>query len=90
MPTTALATVYIDRRPGDTVRLSFGEYHRIDSVSNGGVFTLFISGPYQGTWGFLVDGIKVPWKKYSATPESCVEPYAQVRKQLARCAAIVP
>lgn len=52
------------RRPGDTAALRFGEYHRIDQVSAGGVFTLFISGPYQGTWGFLVNGRKIPWRKY--------------------------
>ncbi|MBP5969417.1 hypothetical protein [Pseudomonas iridis] len=59
------ATEYIDRRPGDTASLSYGEYHRIDSVVDGGAFTLFISGPYQGTWGFLVSGVKVPWRTYT-------------------------
>lgn len=58
------ATEYITRNPGDTAQLRFGEYHRIDEVSDGGVYTLFISGPYQGTWGFLVNGIKVPWRTY--------------------------
>lgn len=58
------ATEYIDRNPGDTATLNFGEYHRIDSVSEGGVYTLFITGKYQGTWGFLVNGIKVQWRIY--------------------------
>ncbi|RMV72186.1 hypothetical protein ALP05_03992 [Pseudomonas caricapapayae] len=61
----ALATEYITRRPGDTAQLSFGEYHRIDEVSEDGVYTLFISGPYQGTWGFLVNGAKVAWRDYT-------------------------
>lgn len=52
------------RRAGDTATLKFGEYHRIVAVSPGGVLTLFITGPYQGTWGFLVDGKKVPWREY--------------------------
>jgi hypothetical protein len=52
------------RRPGDTARLRFGEYHRITYVPPDGVWTLFISGPYQGTWGFLVDGLKVQWRTY--------------------------
>lgn len=52
------------RREGDTAKLLFGEYHRIINVSPGGVYTLFITGPYRGTWGFLVDGVKVQWRKY--------------------------
>ena len=65
VPASAQATEYIDRRPGDTASLRYGEYHRIDSVAEGGAFTLFISGPYQGTWGFLVRGAKVPWRTYT-------------------------
>lgn len=52
------------RKAGDTARLNFGEYHRIFTVSPGGVWTLFITGKYRGTWGFLVDGAKVQWRKY--------------------------
>ncbi|MDG9928304.1 MULTISPECIES: hypothetical protein [unclassified Pseudomonas] len=52
------------RRPGDTATLAFGEYHHISRVSDGGVFTLFITGRKQGSWGFLVDGVKVPWRQY--------------------------
>lgn len=57
-------TQRIDRIPGDTARLNFGEYHRITEVSTGGVWTLFISGKKRGTWGFNVDGNKVPWREY--------------------------
>lgn len=57
------------RSEGDTVELNFGEYHRIVEVSEGGVWTLFITKQYQGTWGFLVDGQKVPYRKYLATPK---------------------
>jgi hypothetical protein len=52
------------RCPGDTATLNFGEYHRITGVSPGGVWTLFITGKYRGTWGFLKDGHKVPWREY--------------------------
>lgn len=52
------------RERGYTGRLLFGEYHRIREVSDGGVWTLFFTWPKQGTWGFLVDGVKVPWRKY--------------------------
>lgn len=52
------------RQAGATARLDFEGYHHISKVSPGGVFTLFITGPKQGTWGFLVDGVKVPWRKY--------------------------
>jgi len=49
---------------GDTARLNFGEYHRIVDVCEEGAYTLFITGKYQGTWGFLVNGAKVHYKKY--------------------------
>ncbi|MEE4332257.1 hypothetical protein V2J70_02050 [Pseudomonas alliivorans] len=59
------ATEYIDRRPGDTARLNHGEYHRIDEVSPGGVYTLFITSRWKGDWGFLVNGVKVAWREYT-------------------------
>lgn len=54
----------ITRLEGDTAQLNFGEYHRINYVSAEGVYTLFISGKKRGTWGFNVDGKKVPWREY--------------------------
>jgi hypothetical protein len=60
---------YRARLQGDTAPLKFGEYHRITEVAPEGAVTLFISGPYQGTWGFLVDGVKVHWKKYLGLAE---------------------
>lgn len=58
------ARVVYWRQRGYTGRLLFGEYHRISYVPPDGVWTLFITWPKQGTWGFLVDGVKVPWRKY--------------------------
>jgi hypothetical protein len=52
------------RNTGDTAALKFGEYHRITEVSPGGVWTLFVTGKYRGTWGFMVDGAKVQWRRY--------------------------
>jgi len=52
------------RYPGDTARLSFGEYHKIIDVSEGGVWSMFIMRGYQSDWGFLVDGEKIPHKQY--------------------------
>lgn len=57
---TYLAT----RGAGDTATLSINDYHSIETISPEGVWTLFITWKYQGTWGFLVDGKKVPYKKY--------------------------
>ncbi len=54
----------LQRREGYTGRLLFGEFHRIDRVSDGGVWTLFFTWRYRGTWGFLVDGNKIPWREY--------------------------
>lgn len=49
---------------GDTHALRYREYHRITNVSPGGVWTLFITGPKRGSWGFLVDGVHIPWREY--------------------------
>jgi hypothetical protein len=52
------------RNPGDTAALSAGEFHRIDSVSAGGVWTLFITWAAEASWGFLVDGKWVDRRDY--------------------------
>lgn len=49
---------------GDTNTLGMNEYHRINTVSPGGVWTLFFTWGKQGTWGFNVAGKKVPWREY--------------------------
>ena len=54
----------ISRYTGCTAKLTFGEYHKIKSVFPEGATTLFISGRYQGTWGFMVNGFKVKWRTY--------------------------
>lgn len=59
------------RAPGDTAAIRFGEFHHIDRVSADGAWTLFITWSYGGSWGFLVDGFKVPWREYlQRNPES--------------------
>ncbi len=52
------------RVSGYTGRVLFGQYHRISEVPPNGVWTLFITGKKRGTWGFLVNGQKVPWRTY--------------------------
>lgn len=57
------------RNEGETAQLKFGkDYHRIQMVckrpEDEGVWTMFITGKYRGTWGFDVDGIKVPFREY--------------------------
>lgn len=52
------------RTAGDTVRLNFGEYHRITRVSNGGVYTIFVTGKYRGVWSFLVNGVEQKYYDY--------------------------
>lgn len=54
----------IHRAAGTTAMLRFGEFHRITEISPGGVWTLFVTWRYRGTWGFLVNGKKVPWREY--------------------------
>lgn len=57
-----------ERRPGDSARLGYDEYHRITEVAPGGALTLFAFGDYQGVWGFYVDGSKVPYREYKKDP----------------------
>lgn len=52
------------RQPGSTARIRFGDYHHIEQVTAGGVWTLFITFEYCGDWGFLVDGEKVAHREY--------------------------
>jgi len=55
---------FFRRERGDTATLKFNEYHTVMEVSRGGVWTLFLTWKYQGTWGFWVDGKKVPYREY--------------------------
>lgn len=64
-----LGLVMRGRDAGQTNRIGFGQFHRIAAVTDGGAYTLFISGEHRGTWGFLVDGVKVPWRKYLGIEE---------------------
>lgn len=58
------AVVERKRIEGDTARILHGQYHAIDEVSEGGVWTIFFTWRYKGTWGFLVNGTKVPHREY--------------------------
>lgn len=52
-------------REGDSARLGFEQYHRITGMlAPGAALTFFVIGRYRGTWGFLVDGVKVAWHVY--------------------------
>jgi hypothetical protein len=54
------------RQPGTSTVLKFGQFHRIERVARDGAWTLFITGKYRGTWGFLVEDSKVPYREYLA------------------------
>ncbi|WP_117182383.1 hypothetical protein [Pseudomonas amygdali] len=64
--TEGQVTERIERRAGTSATLRPGEYHRIDQVSAGGAYTLFITHPKSCEWGFRVSGVKVPWDEYTA------------------------
>lgn len=55
--------VYIS---GSTRGAKAETFHRISEVSEGGVWTIFIMTKKCNSWGFLVNGKKVPWRKYAA------------------------
>lgn len=52
------------RKRGYTGQVLFNQFHRIAEVPPEGAYTLWFTWKYQGTWGFLVDGAKVPWREY--------------------------
>jgi hypothetical protein len=52
------------REAGYTGQIRHDQYHRIAEVCPEGVWTLFITGPKRGAWGFKVDGVLVPWREY--------------------------
>lgn len=64
-PGTEVRTVHTRKR-GYTGRILFGEYHHISTVSICGVWTMFFTWDYRGTWGFWRDGAKVPYREYLA------------------------
>lgn len=53
------------RGRGYTGEIAFNEYHRITEVHPDGAWTLFITWKKQGSWGFDVDGVQVPWREYT-------------------------
>ena len=57
-----------ERKSGQTATLDYNEYHRIVNLPKEGVWTLFITYKYRGTWGFKVDGKKVPYYEYIKEP----------------------
>lgn len=67
MPDGGTRTQFLNK--GDTYKRTTKDYHRISDVSPGGVFTLFICGRKQQSWGFLVDDKHIPWREYLNDPE---------------------
>lgn len=54
----------VRRSAGDTAGKLCSDSHMITAVSPGGVWTLFIVGPYRQKWGFHTPTGKVPYDKY--------------------------
>lgn len=40
------------------------QYHRIEKISEGGVWTLFFMEKKSGEWGFLQNGKHIHWREY--------------------------
>lgn len=54
----------ITRRPGSVSVLSATDAHRIVEVSDGGVWTLVLSGPRVRRWGYTTATGWVAWRDY--------------------------
>lgn len=52
------------RMKGDSASMRRNEWHRISEVSEGGVWTLFVTFGKPGGWGFRVAGEEIPHQKY--------------------------
>ena len=50
--------------PGTILFRRASSWHRLTLPEKTPTWTLFISGPYQHTWGFNVNGKKVPHREY--------------------------
>lgn len=57
------------RSAGDVVGLEASTFHSIEQVSPGGVWTLFITGEWQQSWGFQTSAGFVGWRDYLGIPE---------------------
>ena len=77
----------IRRAAGDTAPLGFGEFHCITELPAGGVWTMFITGRYRGTWGFMVDGAKVPYRDYLGLPAKAAR--REISLEAARRASLI-
>jgi hypothetical protein len=59
----------IHRAAGTTAGKRSNDAHHISAVAPGGVWTLFIVGPYRQKWGFHTPTGKVPYDQYDARDE---------------------
>lgn len=57
------------RGVGATVGKRANDSHHIAAVSPGGVWTLFIVGPYRQKWGFHTPTGRIPYDQYDARDE---------------------
>jgi len=60
------------RGPGSVLFRRAGSWHKLVLPGEMGqrcapCTTLFITGPYVQSWGFNVNGVKVPWREYKQT-----------------------
>jgi hypothetical protein len=54
------------RGPGAIVFRRAGDFHRLVLPKGTAAKSIWIIGPKSQHWGFLVDGVKVPWREYLA------------------------
>lgn len=52
------------REAGDTAKLDADGFHHVSKVSDGGVYTLFISWRWRHVWGFKTPDGFVAWRDY--------------------------
>lgn len=55
---------------GDTYQITPADFHRIRTVPDEGVWTLFITWGYSRSWGFKVGDEVVPWREYVAARDA--------------------
>lgn len=68
------AGVFIRSR-GATAALGHDEFHHIESVGPGGVWTMFVSWKWRHVWGFRTPDGVVPWRKYLGLGDAeCLPP----------------
>lgn len=56
--------ILIDRKPGDSHEIKHNTFHRVARLYEDDAWTIFITGPRRGSWGFMTKHGFVNWETF--------------------------